>query len=65
MNLTSQRHSSVNASSFGPEVDSSPVEMPFEGRGEEGDPELWVLLLVIATLLVIGEWFTYHRRFTV
>lgn len=65
VNLTSKRHSSVNASSFGPEVDSSPVEMPFEGRGEGGDPELWVLLLVIATLLVIGEWFTYHRRFTV
>ena len=65
VNLTSQRHSSVNASNFGPEVDSSPVEMPFGGREAEENPELWVSLLVVATLLVTGEWFTYHRRLTV
>ncbi|SVD63273.1 uncharacterized protein METZ01_LOCUS416127, partial [marine metagenome] len=65
VNLTSQRHSSVNASNFGPEVDSSPIEMPFGGREVEENPKLWVTLLVVATLLVTGEWFTYHRRLTV
>ena len=65
VNLTSRRHSSVNASSFGPEVDSSPIEMPLQGREEGGAPDLWMILLVLATLLVAGEWFTYHRRLTV
>ena len=27
--------------------------------------ELWILLLTIATVLVIAEWFTYHKRITV
>ena len=33
--------------------------------GEAGGNELWVVLLTVATLLVIAEWFTYHRRWTV
>ena len=65
VNLTSRRHSSVNASTFGPEVDSSPIEMPRQGGEDRGAPDLWAILLVLATLLVAGEWFTYHRRLTV
>ncbi len=65
VNLTSRRHSSVNASTFGFDAESSPIEVPFPGSEDGGAPELWVLLLVIATVLVLGEWFTYHRRLTV
>ena len=65
VNLTSRRHSAVNASTFGFDAESSPIEVPFPGSEDGGAPELWVLLLVIATVLVLGEWFTYHRRLTV
>jgi hypothetical protein len=66
VNVADARRSAINATSFGPEVGAAAVSQPPAGmRGQAWGDDLWVLLLSIATVLVIGEWFTYHRRLTV
>ena len=66
MNLADRERSAVNATNVaaGTTMAARPqtlgsIESP--GWAEE----LWVLLLTIATVLVIAEWFTYHKRITV
>lgn len=66
VNLADARRSSVNATGFAADVAPAPALQPLTAAqpSQWGD-ELWVLLLSIAAVLVIGEWFSYHRRVTV
>ena len=66
VSLLDRERTSVNASGLSPRdrAVASPAAL-----GTVGDPaeegELWTILLVVAMALVILEWFTYHRRWTV
>ncbi len=66
VSVLDRERTAINASSFSPQdrAAGSP-----EVLGAAGDPtrsgELWVVLLGVAMGLVILEWFTYHRRWTV
>jgi len=66
VNLADPQRSAVNATSFAADVTRAATTQPLTAAqpSDWGD-ELWVLLLTIATVLVIAEWFTYHRRLTV
>ncbi|MGD8330198.1 MAG: VWA domain-containing protein [Acidobacteriota bacterium] len=65
VNLADPRRSAVNATHFGADVTPAATSaLATVQPGGWGD-QLWVLLLTIAALLVIGEWFAYHRRLTV
>lgn len=58
VNFANRQFSGINDS----EIRDNPpqqVSMPLLRR------ELWVYMLTLALLLVIAEWFTYHRRITV
>ena len=56
----------VNATSFGAGVQTASISQSLGAAPPAGwGDELWILLLTIATVLVIVEWFTYHRRLTV
>ncbi|MCH7824656.1 MAG: BatA domain-containing protein [Acidobacteria bacterium] len=66
VNLADRERSAVNATSFGPDVQTASISQPSGAVQPAGwGDELWILLLTIATALVIVEWFTYHRRLTV
>ncbi len=66
VNLADRERSAVNATSFGAGVQAASISQPLGAAQPAGwGDELWILLLTIATLLVIVEWFTYHRRLTV
>jgi len=66
VNLADPRRSAVNATGFAADVAPPPAPQALAAAQPSawGD-ELWVLLLSIAAVLVIGEWFSYHRRVTV
>ena len=66
VNLADPERSAVNATGFGPEVRAAATP-GILGAVEPGGwgEELWMLLLGMATVLVVGEWFTYNRRLTV
>ena len=66
VNLADHGRSAVNASAFDPDARSAvaPGLLSTAEPAGWGD-ELWVLLLIVATVLVVTEWFTYHRRITV
>ena len=62
-NLTSPRVSAVNDSMLGqlsesPDIERYPI-------GVVSGSELWPLLVLIALVLLLVEWWTYHRRMTV
>ena len=66
VSLADREHTAVNASSFSPDDRATAPPAALRLAGEQaGGSELWVVLLAVATLLVIVEWFTYHRRWTV
>lgn len=65
VNLSDRQRTRVNATSFGPENAAATPSALAGARPSGWGDELWVLLLAIASVLVIGEWFTYHRRLTV
>ena len=64
--VTDRDRTAINASSLRPEdrATAPPAALRLAGQ-EAGGSELWVILLTVATVLVIAEWFTYHRRWTV
>ena len=66
VSLLDRERTFVNASSLSPR--DRAVASP-SALGTVGDPaergELWTILLAVAMALVILEWFTYHRRWTV
>ena len=66
VNVADRQRSSVNASVFGADVQRASLSQPLGVVQPAGwGDQLWILLLTIATVLVILEWFTYHRRLTV
>ena len=66
VNLANRERSGVNATSFGPNEQTGSISQSAGVVQPSGwGDELWVLLLTIAAMLVIAEWFTYHRRLTV
>ncbi len=66
VSLADRERTAVNASSFSPDDRANAPPWALRLAGEQaGGSELWVVLLAVATLLVIVEWFTYHRRWTV
>jgi len=66
VNLADPERSAVNATGFPPGTAAATSTPPLAAVQPSvwGD-ELWMLLLTIAVVLIIGEWFTYHRRLTV
>ena len=64
--ITDRDRTAINASVFSPADRATAPPATLRLAGEQAArAELWVVLLSIATLLVIVEWFTYHRRWTV
>jgi len=62
-NLLNPDVSSVNASMFaGQAADSGLADYL---TGSVGSGELWLLLILVALVLVLVEWWTYHHRLTV
>ena len=63
VNLASAERTSVNDSGLASDQigTSSTVSASVEPGPSE---ELWVFLLVLALLLLVAEWVTYHRRLT-
>ena len=66
VSLSDRARTSVNASTLSPDdrATAPPAALGLSAE-EAGGRELWVVLLTMAALLVIVEWFTYHRRWTV
>ena len=60
VNVTDRRISDVNRSTL-PRQDTRPRSQVTAG----GTGELWVFLLGAAILLLVLEWWTYHRRITI
>jgi len=64
--ISDRDRTAINASTLSPEDRATAAPAALRLAGEQaGGNELWVVLLTVATLLVIAEWFTYHRRWTV
>ena len=63
--ISDRDRTAINASIFSPQDRATAPPEALRLAGEAGGNELWVVLLTVATLLVIAEWFTYHRRWTV
>jgi hypothetical protein len=64
VNLASTERTSVNDSGLA--SDEIGAASTVSARAEPGpSEELWVFLLVLALLLLVAEWVTYHRRLTV
>jgi len=60
VNLSSPRVSQVSRSRFaGQDSPALPGEAP------RGGPEPWILLLGVSVILLLLEWWTFHRRLTV
>ncbi|MCH7891162.1 MAG: hypothetical protein IH921_06635 [Gemmatimonadetes bacterium] len=65
VNLTSSERSSVNDSEL-PSGEITTAAAPVVAGAEPGpSEELWIFLLLLALLLVVVEWATYHKRLTV
>ena len=62
-NLLSPKVSAVNASAFAGE--SGGAGLVDYLTGSVGGGELWLVLILIALVLILIEWWTYHRRMTV
>ncbi len=65
VNLASAERTSVNDSGFASDEIRSAESAVFAGAEPGPREELWIFLLLLALLLVVGEWVTYHRRLTV
>jgi len=62
-NLLSPKVSAVNASAFaGESLDAGRVDYL---TGSVGGGEPWLVLILVALVLLLIEWWTYHRRMTV
>ena len=65
VNLASTERSSVNDSGLA-SADITAAATTVVAEAEPGpSDELWIFLLVLALLLVVAEWVTYHKRVTV
>ena len=62
-NLLNPDVSAVNASAFAGEDSAAGIGDYL--TGSVGGGELWLVLVLVALVLVLAEWWTYHRRMTV
>ncbi len=65
VNLTSVKRSSVNDSELPSGEIATAASVVVAGAEPGPSEELWIFLLLLALLLVVVEWATYHRRLTV
>jgi hypothetical protein len=65
VNLASAERSSVNDSGLASAGVTAAASNVVEAAEPGPSDELWIFLLLLALLLVVAEWFTYHRRVTV
>jgi len=65
VNLASAERTSVNDSDVAAGEITAATSIVVAGAEPGPSEELWILLLLLALLLVVAEWVTYHRRLTV
>ncbi len=65
VNLTSAERSLVNDSRLASAEITAAASTVVEAAEPGPNDELWIFLLLLAFLLVVAEWFTYHKRVTV
>ncbi|MCH7932414.1 MAG: BatA domain-containing protein [Gemmatimonadetes bacterium] len=65
VNLTSSKRSSVNDSDLPSGEITTATAVVVAGAEPGPSEELWIFLLLLALLLVVVEWATYHKRLTV
>ncbi len=65
VNLASVERSSINDSYLASGDITTATSTVLAGAEPGPSEELWVYLLLLALLLVVAEWVTYHRRLTV
>jgi hypothetical protein len=65
VNLASAERTSVNDSGLVSDEITSAASTVLTGAEAGPSEELWIFLLVLALVLVVAEWVTYHRRLTV
>ncbi len=65
VNLASAERSSVNDSGLASGGITAAASTVLAGAQPGPNDELWILLLLLALVLVVTEWVTYHRRLTV
>ena len=65
VNLASVERSSVNDSGLASGETTAAASVVLAGAEAGPTEELWISLLLLALLLVVAEWFTYHRRLTI
>lgn len=65
VNVASTERSSVNDSGLGSAEITAAATTVVAGAEPGPSDELWIFLLVLALLLVVAEWVTYHKRVTV
>ncbi len=65
VNLASAERSSVNDSRLASGDMTAAASIVVAGAEPGPSEELWIFLLLLALVLVVAEWVTYHRRLTV
>ena len=65
VNLASAERSSVNDSGLASGEITAAASIVVAGAEPGPSEELWIFLLLLALVLVVAEWVTYHRRLTV
>jgi MinD-like ATPase involved in chromosome partitioning or flagellar assembly len=65
VNLASTARTSVNDSRFTSDEITSAASTVLADTEAGPNEELWMAFLLLALLLVVVEWVTYHRRLTV
>ena len=65
VNLASVERSSVNDTGLTADDITATGSTALAGADPGPSEELWIFLLLLALLLVVGEWVTYHMRLTV
>ena len=65
VNLASAERSSVNDSRLAAGEITAAASIVVAGAEPGPNEELWIFFLLLALLLVVAEWVTYHRRLTV
>jgi len=65
VNLASAERSSVNDSGLASGEITPAASSVLAGVEPGPNDELWIFLLLLALVLVVAEWVTYHRRLTI
>ncbi len=65
VNLASSQRTSVNDSGLASSEITAAASVVVAGAEPGPSEELWIFLLLLALVLVVAEWVTYHKRLTV